>query len=674
MRILLATLLLLPLYAQETPKPEAPEAAPEEKQEAAPAAPQDQAAPDAAAAAGDAVFSGTLDIGNRWRDFTGGHIDTYRSVVNLRGGLRLFAGEFTIQDPGRRLFDRLDFRANNWGGDPYNTLSVSARKNGLYDLTSNYRNIIYYNFLPSFANPFQETGVLLNQRSYDIHRRITDIHLDLRPGTRIIPFLAYSRNSNFGTGITTFVASSNEYPVHNRIRDHLDNYRGGVRLEMDRWHVTLEQGGTVLKDDQEVFAAGEFNTGNRGTPFLGRTLFLSDVLQAYGVRGDSLYTKALVTANPLPWLNVFGQFLYSMSKNDVGFTQHNAGLFAQLSPLLFFTAQQDMFAGVARMPRTGGSAGFEARPFARLRILQGWRTDRLHTAASGILGQQLFQENAPSVTLPPLAETERLVMNYNHHQIDAFYDLTRNFTLRGGHRYVWGDSILPATGLAPIQRGELSRQVGIAGLNFRALGKISANFEFEGASSDRTYFRTSLHDYQWIRARARYQALPSLGFQANFTYLNNDNPTPGIDYDVRSRNNSISVFWTPGGGQRYSVLAEYTRSTFRSDIFYLAPQDLVPERSFYRDNAHTAYALAEITAPVELRPGLSPRIAFGGSLFRSSGSRPTRFWQPVGRLLLPVHRYVSVVTEWRWYGFGQPFYRFEEFRTHLFTTGLRITR
>lgn len=672
MRALIALLLILPLAAQEAAKPEAP-AAPEETQEAAPAAPADQ--PADAAPAAEPFFSGTLDIGNRWRDFTGGHLDTYRSVVNLRGGLRLFAGEVFLQDPRRRLFDRIDVRANNWGGDPYNTLHIGARKQGLYDLSASYRNIIYFNFLPSFANPFRDEGVLLNQRSYDIHRRVSDIQLDLRPGKRVIPYLAYSRNSNFGAGITTFVSSGNEYPVSNRIRDHLDNYRGGVRLELNRWHVTLEQGGTVLKDDQQVFTS-EFNTGNRQTPLIGRELFLTELLQAYGVRGDSIYSKGLLTASPLTWLNVFGQFLYSFSENDVNFSQQNTGLFAQLSPLLFFTAQQDVFAGVSRMPRTGGSAGFEARPFGRLRILQTWMTDRLHTSTSGILAQQLFPEGPTggAVTLPDLVEAQRLVTNYNHHQIDAFFDITRHLTLRGGHRYVWGDALVPPSSLTPAQTGELRRQVGIAGLNFRAGGRISANFEFHGAAADRSYFRTSLHDYQWLRTRARYQALPSLGFQANFTYLNNDNPTPGIDYSFRSRHNAFSVFWTPGGGQRYSVLGEYTRSTLRSDIFYLAPQDLQPEGSFYRDNAHTAYALVEAAVPAEIRPGLRPRVAAGGSLFRSSGSRPTRFWQPMGRVSLPLHENVAVVSEWRWYGFGQPFYRFEEFRTHLFTAGLRITR
>ena len=676
MRALLAILLALPLCAQEAAKPAeqakpAAEAKPEEKQEAA-AAPQDQAAAQAAPAA-DENISVTLDLGNRWVDFRGGHYETYRSVINLRGGLRLFGAELRFQDPKRRLFDRLDVRAGNWGGDPYNSLHIGARKSGVYDLTANYRNMIYFNFLPSFANPLREQGLLLTQRSFDIHRRMADINLELRPGKRIVPYLAYDRNSNEGTGITTFVASLNEYPVTNRIRDRLDTWRGGLRFEWARWHATVEQGGTKLRDDQEVFA-GERVAGNRTTPFLGQNLFLTDALQAYGVRGHNIYTKALFTSNPFTWLNLFGQFLYSRPENDVRFTQDNIGQFVRTNPLLFFTAQQDIFSGLARMPRSSGSAGFEMRPLRRVRILQGWMTDRLHTSTAGVLNSQLFAPGSAPAAVPALALADRLVMNYNQHQIDGFFDLTRHVTLRGGHRYVWGDSLVPPSSLTPAgESGELRRNVGIAGVYFRAWGKLSANVEFEGAASDRTYFRTSLHDYQSLKARARYQMFQSLGFSTNFTVLNNENPTPGISYDFLSRYNTFTVFWTPGGGQRINVLAEYARSSLRSDIFYLAPQDQVPERSLYRDNAHTANALAEIPLP-SYGSGLAPKVSFGGSLFRSSGSRPTRFWQPMGRVSLPLHRSVAVVSEWRWYGFGQPVWRFEEFRAHLFTAGLRITR
>jgi hypothetical protein len=67
-----------------------------------------------------------------------------------------------------------------------------------------------------------------------------------------------------------------------------------------------------------------------------------------------------------------------------------------------------------------------------------------------------------------------------------------------------------------------------------------------------------------------------------------------------------------------------------------------------------------------------PTLTFGGSFFKSTGNRPTDFFQPLGRMLFPVHRSLDVYAEWRWYGMSQPIYLFEGFRTHQFVTGLRF--
>jgi hypothetical protein len=327
------------------------------------------------------------------------------------------------------------------------------------------------------------------------------------------------------------------------------------------------------------------------------------------------------------------------------------------------------------MPHTTASAGAELRPFKRLRITESLITDRMHNATLGVLSEQLFLAGGRTLAQLPVALGDGLVMNYNQQEVDAFLDVTSKITLRGGHRYVWGNSVLPPSALTPDgQLGEERRQVGIAGLTFRTGGKLSVNVGFEGASSGDSYFRTSLHDYQLMRARARYQAAPSLSFGANFTYLNNENPGPGINYKFLSRNNTLSAIWAPAGGKRISVLAEYTRSTVRSDISYFVPQTLTPDRSFYREDAHAVDGLIDLTLPSYFSGGPAPKFSFGGAVFLSSGSRPTRYYQPVGRLMLPLYKHVSWVSEWRYYGFGEPFYTYEAFRAHLITTGLRLTR
>jgi len=675
-----ALLIFLPLAAQE-PAPVAKTPAAQEtkpaSQETKPAALEaKQAAQEAAPAAAEAAvaaanpepgLTGSIDVGYRWRSGVGGSLDTYRSVVNLGEGPKLFGLDLSFQSATRRWFDRIGVRANNWGGDPYNTAHVDASRHGWYNFNFDYRNIAYYNFLPSFADPTIGQGFFRDQRSYDSRRRMSDFELELMPGRRIVPYLAYSHDSGSGSGITDFYSDVNEYPVADRLRDKTDNFRGGVRVEMSKFHVTLEQGGSTFKDDQQVFTSEE-NPGNRTTPFLGEQLFLTNLTQAYGVRGASIYSKALLTANPAPWIDLFGQFLYSRPDTTVNYAQYNTGQFFNLDSLLFFTSELDLLNATAKMPHTSGTFGFELRPMRRVRVIESFSTDRLHNASFAGLTQNLI---APPVA-PLISDfTDRLVMNFNQQQIDVLCDVTSKITARGGYRYVWGDGLTRGGLISGLdtETGTVRRQVGLAGLNYRMGHGISLNIDYEGASGDSAYFRTSLQDYQKARVHLRYQPVQSLTIAAGFGVLSNQNPSPTVKYDFLSHDSSLSVQWNPQGGRRISLTADYTHSSLRSDINYFIPQTFEQDRSLYRDNAHEANVLMDLVVPGF--GGHGPRLGVGGSLFRSSGSRPTQYYQPIIRFTAPAYHRMSWYGEWRYYGFAEPFYMYEGFRTHLLAVGVR---
>jgi hypothetical protein len=617
-------------------------------------------------------LTGSIDFGYRWRTDVGGSADTYRSIVNLGSGPKLLGAEFSLSDPKKRLFDQLHVRAYGWGDDPYSSFHLDARKSKLYEFRADYRDIVYYNNLASFADPLLIHGVALDEQSFDTRRRLASFELDLLPGHSIVPYVAFSRDSGAGTGVTTFVSDADEFPVPNSLRDSTNLYRGGLRIELRRFHATLEQGGTTFKDDQSVFWNGALNYGNVVTPFFGQTLDLSNLLGAYGIRGTSLFSKALVTASPAPWLDLYGQFLYSQPDSTIHYQQQASGNLLLQSQLLFYNAEQYLVSGAAKLPHTSGSLGAEIRPFSRVRIVQSWLTDRMHNSGSTSSSQTLAGLGFSSQMSALLASS--LATNYNQEEIDVFFDVTSRLTVRGGYRYVWGDGsdvVLPAEGLAGLERASFHRNTGLGGAVFHASSNLSISGDAEGSSSGGVYFRTSLYNYQRVRARARYQLSTSLNVSADFTLLNNQNPTPGIRYDFLSHQESLSLQWSPKGGKTWDVEGSYSRSTARSDINYLAPQVLTPQRSFYRDNAHTATALFHIKLPHAF--GLAPELSGGGSFFISSGSRPSSYYQPIGKLSAPMGKRIACFAEWRYYGYGEAFYLFEGFRTHLLTAGLRWT-
>jgi len=664
MRAILIISSFLPLFAQQ---PEAkPESKPEAQAEAKPEPKTESPVP-----AAEPALTGSVDLGYRWRTDVAGSSDTYRSIVNLGSGPKLLGVEFTLADPGKRLFDQVHVRAYSWGDDPYQTLHVDARKSKLYDLNADYRDFAYFNFLPSYADPLLARGITLNEQSFDMHRRFANVSLDLLPGNWFVPYLAFDRDAGSGTGASVFVTDGNEFPVPNQMRDSTNLYRGGIRFELRRVHATVEEGGTTFKDDQSLFSGP--NPGNVRTPVLGRTLALSNLLAAYGIRGDSTFSKGLFTANATSWLDLYGNFLFSQPNTDVNYRQFDTGNLLLQSQALFYTSQQYLVSAASKLPHTSGSFGAEIRPFRRLRIMESWLTDRLHNAGSAVQSQ-LLTSTGQSTQINTLL-TSSLITNYSQQEINVIFDLTSKLTLRGGHRYVWGDAsdaILPAAGLASADQGKLRRQVGLGAIIFRPSRKLSVTGEVEGASSGGSYFRTSLYDYQKVRAQGRYQATGSLSLSADFTVLNNQNPTPGIRYDYLSQQSSLSLFWAPSNGKTWDLQGTYSRSSLRADIGYLAPQDLTAQRSFYRENAHTAMALFDLKRLGSSR--FAPRITAGGSFFVSSGSRPSSYYQPMAKMAVPLTKNVNWFTEWRYYGYGEAFYLYQGFRTHLVIAGLRLTR
>jgi hypothetical protein len=621
---------------------------------------------------GDQAFTGYVDVGYRWVGL-GGSVNTYRSIVDLGSGVKLLGTEFTILNSTHRLFDRIDVRAADWGDDPYSTLHIGVHKSRIYDFTGDYRNIAYYNNLPAYADPLLSYGLVLNEQALDIRKRMSTWRFDLLPGHAIMPFIEYDHNSDNGNGIATFVANANSYPVYNKVRNSEEDYRAGARIELRHLHLKLEQGGTTSKEDQQLSSSGYTNYGNFFSPILGQNLSLTNLAEGYGIRGHGLYSDISFSANPASWVDLYGTFLYSEPISDINFRGVDTGNQVLFSQLLFYTSEQSLISGVARMPHTSASLGAEIRPFSRLRVIPSWLTDRMHTTGTNNSLSTLTGATGPVALPAALGST--FVENSNQAEVNVFLEVMRGITLRGGYRYVWGDAsdvILPLAGLTGFEQGKVRRNVAIAGLAWHPRQNAWINIDFEDGSSGSTYYRTSLYNYQKARIRGRHQIRQSLSISASATVLNNQNPSPGVHYDFLSHQESLSLQYTPSGGKLWDFEGAYTRSTLRSDIGYLDPEYLIPARSLYRDNSHTLSGMFDINLPG--RGIYKAKLAFGGSAFLSSGSNPTTFYQPAAKLSVGLGKHVSWLSEWRYYGFGESFYLYQGFRTEMMTTGLRITR
>lgn len=639
------------LWAQDPPKPEA-------------AKPAEAAKPEESKPAAAEGSSYTAEVGYRFLTGEHGSWNTYRSVVNLGEGPRLLSFQSVFKPVAPKLFDTARLTGGSWG-DPYNSALLTVDKNNAYRYTLQYRNLAYFNALPSFASPqlgrLSPDSYTVNQRSIDTRQRLLNMDLDLRPGKKLRPFFGFGHQSGSGFGVSPIVVDENNYPAGTEIDYRYTDFRGGLHLDLERLQLTLEQGGAKFADNQSLFQV-ERTTGNRVPTYLGQQLALTNGRQDYDVSGDNIYSSGMLTAGLTSWLDVSGQFYYARPRSDIRFDESLAGTLIWVDTVRFLNGQQSLATGYASQPRSTALFGAELRPFGRVRLIESLQTDRMHNSASLAVLTTLDR-----TALGPASLNDRLVWNQQEQRAEGIIEATRWLTIRAGHRYSWGDAqvrraeLSLGTGLEP---GYLRRHAGLMGFVLRPAAGLTVNGDAEVTRGDATYFRTSLLNSERINLRIRYQMRGGWNLQGRYGRLDNNNPTAGVNLEFASQQWGAATQWSH---KALTLTADYVRSTIRNDLLFYEPSRLSLWRSLYRDNAHTVSTLIDYRFPKE-----RVMLTAGGALLRTAGSRPTRYYQPLVRIAIPLHRDARLFAEWRHYSMGQALYGFEAFGVQQFVAGVRI--
>ncbi len=620
---------------------------------------------------------GTVDIGYRWLAGLRGSEDIYRSLVNLGEGPRLLGANLILEGPlgSNKYVDHLQFNASAWGGDPYNTMRIYAEKTGSYQFSFDYRKVDYFNFIPSFANPLLGQGVYLGQHSFDSTRRSMDFDLTLRPGARISPFLAYSRNSGFGPGITTFTADGNEFAINNQLRDSSDYYRGGVIFNLPRMNLILEQGILTFKDDQRIFQTQGTNKGNRRTPLLGQNITLVQLDENYHARGTTPVTRVQLTATPWEKLIVTGRFVYSQPDLNFDYDRRSVGNFLSFDVLRMYTGELASSSADANRPHILGNLSVEFRPHDRIRILETLVTDRFHIASSSSLGRALTGTKPLSGPADPnntfdfsTSDSNRFAVNLNQNQLEGVVDLTSRISARGGYRVVWSDTQLQSlvSGNEP-QSVSLHRNVGLAGFGFRLPRKADLSLDFEEGQGNCVFTRTDILDYRKVRLRGRYRPSNFVTLSGSFFLMDHENERPDLGYNFQNRGFTLSASVAPGGGKRFSANFDYSRADLTSDILFIIPQLLKTDRSLYIADSNFGSVSFDFGIMRDVR------FSLGYAVLGATGSRPINYHQPRAGIVVPISRRIAWTTEWRYYGYNDKEFAFQDFHNHLITAGLRFS-
>ncbi len=619
------------------------------------------------------AYEGHAEIEFGFRVLDGfGNRDVYKSMVNLNQGAELFRSTLSLRSNygTGKLFDRLDVSIYSMGPDPDKTFRLSASKSDKYELRFDFRNLNYYNFLPTWANPLLSKGGMTGQHNLDVTYRTTDFELKFRPTSRLRPFVAYTRSSSFGPGMTTTTFPGNEFVLNSTWHDSTDEYRGGIEIALPKLALTLEQGYRFSKNDTGVEDKYD-HTGNVNRPFLGETITLDSLQRGYHDRTTMPVTRIAAKFTPFNNLNISGRYIYSIADVTSTLGEVQVGNLLSLENQLFYASALDGSNAEAKKPNHNGAFLVDWSPISRLTILDQFDTRNFHVSGSALLSTTFFNPS-PLSGAPPTSTEQKvsqlidtfLSLDQMHNQVEAEFDLGKGFYARGGYRYTHSEADLNnyQDGSFDPRGAKVTQHTGIGGVVYRPKRWVEAGVDFEGTSSDGALTRIDLLDYQQVKLDWRVDPVKNLSLTGTVGILMNKNNAPDIDLNAHNRNYSFAANYTLS--ERFNLSMDYSRSNILSNMAILLPQTLQSDRSIY-DERVSAWGGS---LGVDFYRGI--RADGGLRAILNAGDFPLNYYQPFASFTVPLPGRMAFKTLWQDFSYNEKNSDIQDHRTHLFTFSL----
>jgi hypothetical protein len=265
------------------------------------------------------TFYGNLLFGFRVVDTSGPGGDyKYREDINLRGGARLsnFSLAYAPSDGLKRVFDRLDLQMNNFGGDPFETFSVSLQKFGKYLMKYDRRKAAY----------FYQDLTLGDGALYDLHAldfdRVADSGLaKIRLNRTADLYFSFDRYTKKGQSTTSLDIERLEFAFDKPIQEESKDIAVGLNLRFDRLSFTLEERVLAYENANSYYLPG-YADGGEGAAY-PTSLSLFEMNQPYDLK-SSLHTLRF-SARPFDRLILSGSGRISSLTMDLDYSESAEG-------------------------------------------------------------------------------------------------------------------------------------------------------------------------------------------------------------------------------------------------------------------------------------------------------------------------------------------------------------
>ncbi len=206
----------------------------------------------------DKDFSLSFRLGYRAVDQSG-TLQKYKEDINLEDGMRLFDFTFKLSPTNElsKLFDRVDINVFNFGGDPFEALTLSVQKYSTYQVQFSRKKSSYY-----YADQHETGGVIYNPHTFDF-RRITDsglLKIWLLPSVNF--YLDFNRYDKSGESITTLDINRIEFEFNQPIQEKSKEIAVGLNAQpFKEFSVVLEERILDYENSNSLFLPGYADGG-----------------------------------------------------------------------------------------------------------------------------------------------------------------------------------------------------------------------------------------------------------------------------------------------------------------------------------------------------------------------------------------------------------------------------
>lgn len=256
----------------------------------------------------DGSFTGSFQTG--YRDVsTSGSPDKYREDVDLDEGPRLFQLDLNYipGDAMRKFADRVQINLTNFGGDPFETLSVEVVKNRKYRFEYDRRKSkhFYHDIIVPVALAGNPALALAGDfHTFDVDR-VQDVgSFRVWASDKAKLNFGFNRYTRRGESTTTYDISRDEFEFDKPVDESLNDYHVGLEYDFGNTTLILEQRRREYENAFEVFLPGRSLGEDPEDATILDFYFLD---QPYDLEGDETVVRVVSRPNDRLLVRAAGQ-------------------------------------------------------------------------------------------------------------------------------------------------------------------------------------------------------------------------------------------------------------------------------------------------------------------------------------------------------------------------------